>query len=113
MKKFVKQHNIVIISAIIFMIVFSRYFLFLLSVNVIEGGYQVSIDYKTLFATIISIPLAVSVFYYLPLLFLVKYQFIFSLKLKELPFVNYAYSTTNTFKKQNNKLFKTNNVIRC
>ena len=113
MKRILKENILFIIGFIIFIAVFSRYFLFLLSIEVFNGGYNLPINYTDMLIFTLSIIFYIAVFYFLPIIFIVKYVFVFNLRFKELPHTNNAKLNTIRYSVSLNNLYRLNNVIRC
>ncbi|MFP4287152.1 MAG: hypothetical protein ACLFRI_05585 [Candidatus Izemoplasmataceae bacterium] len=113
MKKFLNKHSMLIIGIAIFISIFARYFLLLNDIDIFNVGHNIKVDYKNLLVVILGVSLAITFFYYAPLLFLVTYEFKFNLRFK----VHVHNKVTNPLNYDLNlskqSLYRINNVIRC
>lgn len=113
MKRFMMRNFMSISGTLIFISLFMRFYLTLYQIDIFSIGFNSPIDYTSLLLMIIGIGLSITTFYYLPLLFLVKYHFNFTLRFNiqdhKKSCIIRAYSIH--LSKQNT--FKINNVIRC
>ncbi|MDY0139707.1 MAG: hypothetical protein RBR50_08400 [Candidatus Izemoplasmatales bacterium] len=113
MKRFISKNFILLSGILIFISLFTRFYLLVNRIDIIEVGMNISIDYTNLLIIILGISVFIIVIYYLPLLFLVKYRFeikiLFHVQEYRETYLIKDYLTY--FSKQNT--YKKNNVILC
>ena len=113
MKRFISKNFMLLSGILIFISLFTRFYLLVNRIDIIEVGMNISIDYTNLLIIILGISVFIIVIYYLPLLFLVKYRFEIKIRfhVQEYRETYLIKDYLTYFSKQNT--YKKNNVILC
>ena len=113
MKNIFKKNFMLISGILIFISIFSRFYLIINQIDVSSIGINISIDYLNLILIILGISLSITSIYYLPLLCIVKYNFDFKLNFKVQKY-KVRYSSKNySLNTSKQHIYKINNVILC
>ena len=108
----IKKHWMLVLNIVIFMIVFTYYFLFVSAIEVFEMGYNAPLNFLDLFTTIFGIGLVITVFYYFPLVLLVSYNPEFPIYITLQNHLIIFKDHVATYVPIKN-IYKLNNVVRC